>query len=159
MNWKICRKCWGSLGLSKRSNFAGGRIGFYAGDPDLVHYLSEVRKHAGLMPAGPLQLAGAAAWADDSHVAEQRDRYRARLDVLGAALEGIGLEVAQPEGGFYLWVPAPGGDAWALADRLARTAGLLVSPGEFYGPAGAGHVRIAVVQPLDRISAAVAELR
>jgi aspartate/methionine/tyrosine aminotransferase len=64
---------------------------------------------------------------------------------------GLDLEVVLPDGAFYLWVPAPGGDAWGLTKRLATDAGALVSPGEFYGPAGSGHVRIAVVQPDDRI--------
>ncbi len=144
--------------LSKRSNFAGGRIGFYAGDLDVVTYLAEVRKHAGLMPAGALQLAGAAAWADDAHVVDQRTRYQERLDLVAGALEHIGLPVPRPGGGFYLWVPAPDDDPWALADRLARTAGILTSPGEFYGDAAAGHLRIAVVQPIERLAEAVAHL-
>lgn len=137
--------------LSKRSNLAGARVGFFAGDGELVTYLAEVRKHAGFMPAGPMQAAGAIAWADDVHVAAQRDRYRQRLDVLAATLIDLGLEVPMPEGAFYLWVPAPEGDAWALAERLAVEVGAVVSPGEFYGPAGAGHVRVAAVQPLERI--------
>jgi succinyldiaminopimelate transaminase len=139
--------------LSKRSNLAGARIGFYAGDAELVTYLSEVRKHAGFMAPGPVQAAGAVAWADDAHVDLQRERYRERLDLLASALRGFGLDVGPPAGAFYLWVAAPGGDAWALAGRLAAEAGALVSPGEFYGPAGAGHVRVAAVQPTDRIRA------
>ena len=138
--------------LSKRSNFAGGRIGFYAGDADLVTYLAEVRKHAGLMAAGPAQAAGAAAWGDDAHVTDQRSRYRERLDLLVSALTSTGLDVTGPAGAFYLWVPAPDGDAWSLAERLAAEAGALVSPGEFYGPTGAGFVRVAAVQPTDRIA-------
>lgn len=138
--------------LSKRSNLAGSRIGFYAGDADLVGYLSEVRKHAGFMPAGPDQAAGAVAWADDTHVEIQRARYRERLDLLAGALRGTGLDVADPDGAFYLWVPAPDGDAWALARRFAEEVGALVSPGEFYGEAAAGHVRLAVVQPTERLA-------
>jgi succinyldiaminopimelate transaminase len=138
--------------LSKRSNLAGSRIGFYAGDADLVGYLSEVRKHAGFMPAGPDQAAGALAWADDAHVEAQRARYRERLDLLAGALRDAGLEVADPDGAFYLWVPAPAGDAWALARRFAEQVGALVSPGEFYGEAAAGHVRLAVVQPTGRLA-------
>ena len=137
--------------LSKRSNLAGARAGFYAGDPDLVSYLSEVRKHAGLMVPGPVQAAAVAAFGDDRHVDEQRERYRRRLGLLAAALAAIDVECPVPDGAFYLWVPAPGGDAWALARRLATEAGAVVSPGEFYGPAGADHVRIAVVQPDDRL--------
>ena len=138
--------------LSKRSNLAGARAGVYAGDPTLVHYLSEVRKHAGFMVPGPVQAAAIAAWGDDDHVDEQRERYRQRLDAMAAALSKAGIDAPMPSGAFYLWVPAPDGDAWALARRLAETAGALVSPGEFYGPAGAGFVRVAVVQPDDRIA-------
>jgi succinyldiaminopimelate transaminase len=138
--------------LSKRSNLAGARAGFYAGDGDLVRYLSEVRKHAGFMVPGPVQAAAVAAWDDDAHVDEQRDRYRSRLDALATALRAAGLDAPLPHGAFYLWVPAPDGDAWALTRRLAEQAGALVSPGDLYGPDGAGHVRIAVVQPDDRIA-------
>jgi succinyldiaminopimelate transaminase len=137
--------------LSKRSNFAGARAGFYAGDAELVGYLSEVRKHAGFMVPGPVQAAGAVAWSDDAHVVDQAARYHERLVVLVEALQGIGLDARLPGGAFYLWVPAPGGDAWALARRLAVDGGALVSPGEFYGAAGAGHVRVAAVQPLEQI--------
>lgn len=138
--------------LSKRSNLAGVRAGFYGGDADLVHYLRELRKHAGFMLPGPVQAAAVVAFGDDAHVDEQRRRYRHRLESLAAALrDAHGVDARLPGGGFYLWVPAPGGDAWAYAEQLAREAGALVSPGEFYGAAGAGHVRIAVVQPDDRL--------
>jgi len=145
--------------LSKRSNMAGLRAGFYAGDGDLVHYLSEVRKHAGLMMPGPVQLAAGVALEDDTHVTEQRQRYRERLDLLRAAFVEAGVEVSAPEGTFYLWVSAPGGDAWAFTERLAKDAGILVSPGEFYGPDGDGHVRVAVVQPTVRLEMAARRLR
>jgi aspartate/methionine/tyrosine aminotransferase len=146
--------------LSKRSNLAGARVGFYAGDGDLVTYLSEVRKHAGFMVPGPVQAAAVAAWGDDVHVEAQRARYLERLQRLSAALEGggWGLEAPLPAGGFYLWVAAPEGDAWALVRRLATEIGVLASPGEFYGTAGAGHVRFALVQPLERIDLIVRRL-
>jgi succinyldiaminopimelate transaminase len=137
--------------LSKRSNLAGVRAGFYAGDPDLVRYLSELRKHAGFMVPGPVQAAAVAAWDDDAHVDEQRERYAYRLHLMRRALGEIGVHAPAPEGAFYLWAPAPDGDAWALARLLASVGGALVSPGEFYGPDGAGFVRIAVVQPEDRL--------
>jgi aspartate/methionine/tyrosine aminotransferase len=137
--------------LSKRSNLAGARAGFYAGDAELVHYLSEVRKHAGFMVPGPVQAAAVAAWNDDAHVDEQRTRYRDRLARCRTILEQFGIDAPMPGGGFYLWAPAPGGDAWGLARRLAEEAGTLVSPGEFYGPAGADHVRLAMVQPDERL--------
>jgi succinyldiaminopimelate transaminase len=138
--------------LSKRSNLAGARAGFYAGDPELVHYLAEVRKHVGMMVPGPVQAAAVAAWGDDAHVDEQRERYRRRLERLRAVLAAVGVDAPMPAGAFYLWAPAPGGDAWSLAKRLAAEAGALVSPGEFYGRGGEGFVRVAAVQPDDRVT-------
>ena len=137
--------------LSKRSNLAGVRAGFYAGDGDLVGYLSELRKHAGFMVPGPVQAAAVAAWDDQHHVDVQRERYRERLERARSILAGIGVDAQMPGGAFYLWAPAPDGDAWALVDRLAREAGAIVSPGGFYGPDGEGFIRVAVVQPDDRL--------
>lgn len=138
--------------LSKRSNLAGARAGFYAGDADLVHYLGEVRKHAGLMVPGPVQAAAVAALADDTHVVAQRERYRHRLALLVRVLAALGVEATLPGGSFYLWVAAPAGtDGWSLATRLAHEVGAVVSPGEFYGPAGSGFARVAAVQPDARI--------
>ncbi|MEI7886487.1 MAG: aminotransferase class I/II-fold pyridoxal phosphate-dependent enzyme [Actinomycetes bacterium] len=132
--------------LSKRSNLAGIRVGFYAGDAELVHYLSEIRKHGGLMVPGPAQHAAVAALNDSASVLRQRDRYWSRLGRVAALLNSMGLDAPLPAGAFYLWVPAPDGDAWAVAERLARELGVLVSPGEFYGRAASGFVRVAVVQ-------------
>jgi succinyldiaminopimelate transaminase len=136
--------------LSKRSNLAGLRVGFYAGDPTLVRYLSEVRKHVGLMVPGPAQAAGVAALDDDDHVDAQRGRYRSRLQRLAGVLGAWGGQaVTLPDGGFYLWIAVD--DAWDYTRRLAAVGGALVSPGEFYGSAGTGYIRVAVVQPDDRI--------
>lgn len=133
--------------LSKRSNLAGVRAGFYAGDPDLVHYLKELRKHSGAMVPGPVQAAAVAAWSDQAHVELQREIYARRLEILRQISEAVGAPAPLPAGGFYLWVPAPDGDAWALTNRLAEQAGLVGSPGEFYGETGRPYVRLAAVQP------------
>jgi succinyldiaminopimelate transaminase len=139
--------------LSKRSNLAGVRAGLYAGDDALVGYLLDVRRHAGLMVPGPVQAGAVVAFEDDAHVVSQRARYLERLAFLAGVLTDAGLPVDTPAGGFYLWVPVPEAepDGWALCDRLADDAGLLVSPGELYGERGRGHVRVAVVQPMDRL--------
>jgi aspartate/methionine/tyrosine aminotransferase len=140
--------------LSKRSNLAGVRAGFFAGDPELVGFLLDVRRHAGLMVPGPVQAGAVAAFDDDRHVVAQRERYRERLDVLRSVFDRTGLPTPLPAGGFYLWVPVPDGlegGAWALAETLGMDGGLLVSPGDLYGPDGAGFIRVAVVQPLDRL--------
>ena len=137
--------------LSKRSNLAGLRLGWYAGDEEVVEYLREVRKHAGMMVPGPMQRAGLVALEDQRHVDVQRERYRERMELMRGILAKLGIQVDMPGGGFYLWAPAPDGNAWALAERLAHKGGALVSPGDFYGPAAATHVRIALVQPVDRL--------
>jgi succinyldiaminopimelate transaminase len=141
--------------LSKRSNLAGGRIGFYAGDPELVHYLQEVRKHVGMMVPGPAQAAGVVALDDDDHVAVQRARYRRRLERMAAILGAwTGVPIPLPAGGFYLWLGVD--EDWAFTERLAAEGGAIVAPGEFYG--APGHVRVAVVQPDDRIELVAARL-
>ena len=140
--------------LSKRDNFAGARIGFYAGDRELVHYLREVRKHAGLMPPGPVQQAAIVALDDDAHVQAQRDRYWRRMSRLREILAALGLVAPLPSGSFYLWLPAPDGDAWGCARLLAEQAGVVASPGEFYGPYSTGFLRVAAVAPDERIELA-----
>jgi succinyldiaminopimelate transaminase len=149
---------WGTDGvlamhsISKRSNLAGVRCGFYAGDASLVKYVSEVRKHAGFMVPGPVQHAGAVALGDDEHVERQADVYRRRLQRFAEILRAAyGVDAPMPGGGIYLWVPAPNGDAWGFAERIAVDGGALVSPGDFYGPDAAGYIRVAVVQPDDRL--------
>ena len=138
--------------LSKRSNMAGMRIGWYAGDPDLVGYLREVRKHAGLMVPGPVQRAAAVALADQGHVEVQRARYMDRLSRAQGILAAVGVDAPLPGGGFYLWAPgAVGDDDWGWTSWLAEKGGALVSPGSFYGPNGSGYVRLAMVAPIERL--------
>jgi len=144
--------------ISKRSNLAGIRAGFYAGDAEIVSYLRLVRQHAGLMVPGPVQAAVAMAYQEDDHVAEQRARYLNRLTLMSVALERYGISAPMPEGAFYLWCHREGSDGWALAAELAEVAGLVTSPGEFYGSAADKFVRLAVVQPDDRLAIAAERL-
>jgi succinyldiaminopimelate transaminase len=142
--------------LSKRSNLAGYRAGFVAGDDALVARLLEVRKHAGMIVPGPVQAAMTAALGDDEHVVVQRERYAARRAALLPALERAGFTVEGGVAGLYLWATR-GEDCWASVDRLAEI-GVLVAPGEFYGPAGGRHVRVALTATDERVAAAVARL-
>jgi aspartate/methionine/tyrosine aminotransferase len=145
--------------LSKRSNMAGFRVGFVAGDPELVQYLGEVRKHAGMMLAAPMQAAGAAALDDDAHVEAQRARYAARRAAMLPALETFGLAHEGGSSTFYLWLAERGRDhdGWAIAARLAA-AGVLVAPGDLYGPAGERHVRLALTLTDDQVQRVVRRL-
>jgi succinyldiaminopimelate transaminase len=145
--------------LSKRSNMAGLRAGFVAGDPELVSYLGETRKHAGLMVPLPIQAAAAAALHDDEHVEAQRRRYAARRAIVLPALAAQGLVHDGGPATFYLWLRAgqEADDGWEIAARLAE-AGTLVAPGDLYGPAGADHVRLALTQTDDRLRLALERL-
>ncbi|MDA8197444.1 MAG: aminotransferase class I/II-fold pyridoxal phosphate-dependent enzyme [Actinomycetota bacterium] len=142
--------------LSKRSNFAGGRVGFYAGDPELVHYLSEVRKHAGLMIPGPFQELGARLLDDDEHVEDEAKRYQRRLETLIEIFTKLGYSPTMPDGGFYLWFNSPDDlDGFSIAASIAKRTGIIVSPGEFYSPKHANFVRVAAVasdEALERIA-------
>jgi succinyldiaminopimelate transaminase len=142
--------------LSKRSNLAGMRVGFYAGDADLVAYLVETRKHAGLMTPIPMQAAAVAALGDDDHVDVQRARYAERRAFALDALAPLGLVHDGGPCSFYLWLRHDDGadDGWEIAAQLAQTAGLLVAPGDLYGKVGADHVRVALVQPRERFELA-----
>lgn len=142
--------------LSKRSNMAGYRAGFVAGDPALVSELLAVRKHVGMLMPAPVQAAMVAALADEAHVAEQRERYAARRAVLRGALTAAGFDLSHSEAGLYLWA-SRGEDCWATVDWLARR-GILVAPGAFYGPAGERHVRVALTATDERVRAAATRL-
>ena len=145
--------------LSKRSNLAGYRAGFVTGDPALVASLLALRKQAGMIVPGPVQAAMAAALDDDAHAAEQRERYARRRAVLRSAFAGTGWAIDHSEAGLYLWVTHPAHDCWSAAGRLAAEGGILVAPGELYGPAGARHVRVALTATDERIAAAASRLR
>ncbi|WMY77802.1 succinyldiaminopimelate transaminase [Citricoccus sp. I39-566] len=159
--------------LSKQSNLAGYRAAFAAGDPALVAALINSRKHAGMIVPMPVQAAMTAALADDTHVGEQKDRYRSRRTLLRDALESAGLVVDHSEAGLYLWTrdgrpgtgvhdagrPAPSEqDSWDLVGALAEL-GILVGPGTFYGAAGNGYVRVALTASDDAVAQAAERLR
>jgi succinyldiaminopimelate transaminase len=142
--------------LSKRSNLAGYRAGFVAGDPSLIARLLEVRKHAGMIVPAPVQAAMVAALSDDEHATAQRSVYAARRARLLPALESVGFLVEGSAAGLYLWATRDE-DCWATVDHLA-SLGILVAPGEFYGPSGGRHVRVALTATDERVDAAVARL-
>ena len=142
--------------LSKSSSLAGYRAGFIAGDPGVVGELLAVRKHAGMMVPTPVQAAMVAALDDDVHEKLQRERYARRRATLAPALRSAGFAIDHSDAGLYLWVtrgePCRDSVTW-LAER-----GILVAPGDFYGPRGAQHVRVALTATDERIAAAVDRL-
>ena len=142
--------------LSKSSSLAGYRAGLVAGDADVVAELLAVRKHAGMMVPGPVQAAMVAALDDDQHQAAQRDRYAGRRAVLMAAFTAAGFTIEHSEAGLYLWATR-GERGRDTVDWLAER-GILVAPGDFYGPLGVDYVRVALTATDERVAAAAERL-
>ena len=147
------RNCLAFHSLSKRSNLPGLRSGFVAGDGHiLTRYLAYRTYHGCAMPVHH-QIASTAAWSDEDHVRENRARYREKFEKVLARLEGA-LSVRSPEAGFYLW-PQVEMDDTEFAQTLYRDHHVTVLPGQYlgrdggYGNPGSGHVRIALVPPLE----------
>jgi succinyldiaminopimelate transaminase len=128
--------------LSKRSSLAGYRAAFLVGDAELIAQIREVRKHAGMMVALPVQKAMTIALTDDAHVATQRNRYNSRRASLKPALIAAGFTIDESAAGLYLWCTRQE-DSWQSVDWLAGL-GILATPGSFYGADGSQHIRIAM---------------
>ncbi len=142
--------------LSKRSNLAGYRAAFIAGDPAVLGPLLEIRKHGGMMTSAPTQAAVVAALGDDAHVHEQRERYAARREALRSALLASGFRIEHSEASLYLWATRDE-SCWTTVAHLAER-GILVAPGDFYGEAGERFVRVAFTATDERVRAAVSRL-
>ena len=142
--------------LSKRSSMAGYRGAFLIGDKDLIARIREVRKHAGMMVPLPIQKAMTVALSDEKHVAEQRDRYNARRAKLAPALVAAGFKIEYSNAGLYLWCTRNESD-WESVAWLAKL-GILATPGNFYGPLGGSHIRIAMTATDQQISEAATRI-
>jgi succinyldiaminopimelate transaminase len=143
--------------LSKRSNMAGYRFGFVAGDQGLVSNLLATRKHLGMMVPAFVQQAALAAYSDTSHVEVQRSRYERRHELLWAALVDYGFDIRHSQAGLYLWGTL-GENCWKTVDRLADL-GILATPGDFYGENAPNFVRFALTAVDADIDQAVSRLR
>jgi acetylornithine aminotransferase len=129
--------------LSKRSAMPGYRSGFVAGDAAVVGALKRYRPNVGTAPQEFVQRASIAAWEDEAHVEAMRAIYRAKREVLLPALRAAGLEHVGGDATMFLWLADPHG----VAERLLE-GGVVLAPGDFFGPAGAGYARLALVPEL-----------
>ena len=141
--------------LSKRSSMTGYRSGFVAAPPEVISALKSYRPMVGTAPQEFVQRASVVAWNDERHVEETRDRYRAKRDVLLPVFAHKGWEVVASDAGMYLWVAVR--DTEALTEQLLER-GVLILPGPFFGPSGAGYVRFALVPTLNECERAAAIL-
>jgi acetylornithine aminotransferase len=129
--------------LSKRSSMTGYRSGFVCAPGEVADALRAFRPTVGTAPQEFVQRASIAAWADERHVEDVREVYRRKRDVVLPALESRGLRLAGSEATFYLWVDV-GGPSIPFAQRLLEH-GVVCAPGAFFGPAGEGYARFALV--------------
>jgi acetylornithine aminotransferase len=145
--------------LSKRSSMTGYRSGFVAGDPELIGALRAFRPTVGTAPQEFVQHAAIAAWGDEAHVERMRDAYRRKREILLEVLREKGIRVAGSEATMYLWLEVPGGGSSEHFATGLLEHGVVVAPGAFFGPAGEGYVRIALVPTEDECRRAAAVLR
>jgi succinyldiaminopimelate transaminase len=140
------------LSLSKRSGMTGYRSGAIVGDPEAIAALKKLRTATGTASPEFVQAAAVAAWSDDAHAGKRRRAFAAKRAVLRKAFDKLGMRVVASEAGLYMWIET--GDDLATTDRLLE-AGVVVSPGRFFGPGGEGYLRLALVPSVEECEQAV----
>ena len=131
--------------LSKRSSMTGYRSGFVAAQPELIAALKQFRPSVGTAPQEFVQRASVVAWSDENHVQHTRELYRRKRDILLAVLREKGIRVAGSSATMYLWLEVPGRESSEAFAAALLEHGLIVSPGSFFGVAGEGYWRMALV--------------
>jgi succinyldiaminopimelate transaminase len=143
--------------LSKRSSMTGYRSGFVCASSEIIEALRHFRPTVGTAPQEFVQRASVAAWSDDTHVDGVRALYSRKRDTILPALAQRGLRLAGGPATFYLWLDV-GGPSEEFARRLLEH-GVVVAPGSFFGAAGEGYVRLALVPTQAECERAAAILR
>ena len=157
------RRCVVFHSLSKRSNAPGLRSGFVAGDAAVLEQFHQYRTYHGCAMAPPVQSASIAAWRDETHVVENRTLYREKFAAVLEILAPV-LDVRTPDAAFYLWPRTPISDT-EFARRLYDEQNVTVLPGSYLSREahginpGTGHVRMALVAPLDECIEAAQRIR
>ncbi|SFB44845.1 LL-diaminopimelate aminotransferase [Cohnella sp. OV330] len=147
--------------LSKTYNMTGWRIGYAVGNSRLIKSLSVIKSNMDSGPFTPIQKAAAFALNGDKETIVAHNRiYRERMDVVIEGLAAIGVRAEAPRGSFFIWAKVPQGyTSAAFAARVLEEAGVIVTPGPAFGPAGEGYFRISVSVPGDRLEEAMNRIR
>lgn len=143
--------------LSKRSGMTGYRSGFIVGDPKWIAAYRSFRINPGLVPQDTVNAGATVAWGDDTHAIERRELLGRKKALFLDFFARAGLEVTASQATFYFWLRCPDGvDDEAYAMRLLE-AGIVVSPGRYFGMSGAGkgYIRVAMVPPIERCREAI----
>ncbi len=148
--------------LSKGYNMTGWRCAVVVGNAEALDIYWQLKTNVDSGMFGAIQLAGIAALSPDAdaEVASMNELYRRRRDLVCDALHRIGIDVRPPHGTIYVWAPVPAGfeSSAAYAEHVLEQAGVVISPGAIYGPAGEGWFRISLTTPDDRLLEAVGRL-
>jgi LL-diaminopimelate aminotransferase len=146
--------------LSKGWNMTGWRIGWIAGNAEVVERYRQLKTNLDSGMFDALQLAGAAALTEARHFpAEMSEVYRRRRDLMIDALTAIGIDVEPPRATPYLWIRVPEGhDSASFTGLVLEQAAVIVSPGPSFGPSGEGYVRISLTVPDERLEEAAGRI-
>ncbi|MDI6744256.1 MAG: LL-diaminopimelate aminotransferase [Thermodesulfovibrionales bacterium] len=147
--------------LSKTYNMTGWRIGFAAGNKDVIAGLGKIKSNLDSGVFQAIQEAAITAFnTDESILLDIRKTYQDRRDALYNGLKGIGFHLIKPKATFYLWAKAPSGfDSSSFVAHLLDKAGVLATPGNGFGAPGEGYVRFALTAPVERIKEAVERIK
>ena len=147
--------------LSKTYNMTGWRIGFAAGNKDVIAGLGKIKSNLDSGVFQAIQEAAIAAFnTDDSILSDIRKIYQDRRDALYNGLKGIGFNLIKPKATFYLWAKAPSGfDSSGFVAHLLNKAGVLIAPGNGFGAPGEGYVRFALTVPVEKIKETVERIK
>ncbi len=148
--------------LSKRSNLPGFRSGFVATSAENIRELRQLRNYTGAPIPLPIQMASAEVWADEAHVEENRNLYRAKFDLADEIL-GKMPGYASPEAGFFLWLKVADGEKAAL--DIWQKSGIRVLPGAYlsqdtpHGNPGSEYIRVALVADYSEVGRGLRAIR
>jgi LL-diaminopimelate aminotransferase len=147
--------------MSKTYNMAGWRVGFVVGNSKIIQGLRTLKTNLDYGIFSALQTAAETALQlPDSYLHEVQERYRTRRDFMVAGLAELGWNIPKPLAAMYLWVPCtPGMSSTDFALNVLQQTGVVVTPGNAFGPGGEGYVRISLIADCDRLGEALRRLK
>lgn len=147
--------------LSKSHHMAGWRVGMAVGNAVAVKALLQIKSNVDSGIFRPVQDAATAALnADNGWMAARNEEYRQRRDLVLETVRGIGMEAETPKAGLYIWATPPAGyGSIEFADKILLETGVSFTPGDAYGPSGAGYIRISLGTETAKIAEAMARVQ
>ncbi|MCM3757286.1 LL-diaminopimelate aminotransferase [Sporosarcina aquimarina] len=147
--------------LSKTYNMTGWRIGFVVGNKEIIKALSVLKSNTDTGQFTPIQKAAAFALNSDQNcVVAHNSIYEERMAVVLEALSSIGIQVEPPKGSFFVWAPVPEGyTSTEFVTHILEKTGVIVTPGNAFGPSGEGYFRISLSVPTARLFEAIHRIK